>query len=188
MGPAQDTYDRQWVQSATMFLGLKHFDCILCHDGAGHLDAVNLWAANVKRSEAWGLAAFFSRTRITRPGGNGTAYLVNEAPTGGYNLNTNSGNRPNRVNRTDGLVSPVMPKYLFSGRQVTANQNFRPILAEELTKDPQFARATVNYIWAQFFGVGIVDPPDSFDLARLDPPGRSSPRIRSFWKNWRAAS
>jgi hypothetical protein len=27
----------------------------------------------------------------------------------------------------------------------------------------------VNYIWAEFFGRGIVDPPDSFDPARLDP-------------------
>ena len=27
----------------------------------------------------------------------------------------------------------------------------------------------MNYIWAQFFGRGIVDPPDQFDPARLDP-------------------
>ncbi len=38
-----------------------------------------------------------------------------------------------------------------------------------MTSDFQFARATVNYIWAQFFGMGIVDPPDTFDPARLDP-------------------
>jgi hypothetical protein len=62
-----------------------------------------------------------------------------------------------------------MPRYLFSGRQATANENFRQVLAAELTGDIQFARATVNYIWAQFFGIGIVDPPDAFDLARLDP-------------------
>jgi hypothetical protein len=38
-----------------------------------------------------------------------------------------------------------------------------------LTEDPQFARATVNLIWAELMGVGIVDPPLDFDLARLDP-------------------
>jgi hypothetical protein len=38
-----------------------------------------------------------------------------------------------------------------------------------LTADKQFARATVNYIWREFFGRGIVEPPDQFDLARLDP-------------------
>src|SRR5262249_33398650 len=48
MGPVQDTYDRQWVQAATMFLGIKHFDCLLCHNGAGHLDGINLWASGIK--------------------------------------------------------------------------------------------------------------------------------------------
>jgi hypothetical protein len=42
-------------------------------------------------------------------------------------------------------------------------------LARQVTTDFQFARATVNYIWAQFFVRGIVDPPDTFDPARLDP-------------------
>jgi hypothetical protein len=42
-------------------------------------------------------------------------------------------------------------------------------LAGNVTNDFQFARAAVNYIWAQFFGMGIVDPPDTFDPARLDP-------------------
>ena len=168
MGPAQDTYDRQWSQAATMFLGLKNFDCLLCHDGAGHLDNVNLWASQVKRSQAWGMAAFFSRARITRPGGNNTTYIVAEAAAGGYNLNTTSGNRPARA-PVDGLRSPVLPKYLFSGRQLAATDNFRMVLAQEVTKDIQFARATMNYLWAHFFGIGIVDPPDAFDLARLDP-------------------
>ena len=38
-----------------------------------------------------------------------------------------------------------------------------------LTADVQFARAAVNYIWREFFSRGIVEPPDQFDLARLDP-------------------
>ena len=42
-------------------------------------------------------------------------------------------------------------------------------MATEVTNDFQFARAAVNYLWAYFFGMGIVDPPDTFDLARLDP-------------------
>ena len=33
----------------------------------------------------------------------------------------------------------------------------------------QFARATVNYIWAHFFGSGIVEPTNAWDLARIDP-------------------
>jgi hypothetical protein len=42
-------------------------------------------------------------------------------------------------------------------------------VAREVTGDFQFARAAVNYLWAYFFGQGIVDPPDAFDPARLDP-------------------
>jgi hypothetical protein len=38
-----------------------------------------------------------------------------------------------------------------------------------LTASPQFARATVNYIWKEIFGAGIVEPADSFDLTRQDP-------------------
>ena len=38
-----------------------------------------------------------------------------------------------------------------------------------LTAHPQFARATVNYVWKAIFGIGIVEPADSFDLLRQDP-------------------
>jgi hypothetical protein len=38
-----------------------------------------------------------------------------------------------------------------------------------LTSHPQFARATVNLVWKEFFGLGIVDPVDSFDMARQSP-------------------
>ena len=36
-----------------------------------------------------------------------------------------------------------------------------------VTGNRQFARATVNYLWAYFFGTGIVDPPDGWD-PRID--------------------
>lgn len=169
MGPAQDTYDKQWVQVAGAFLGLKNFDCVLCHNGAGHLEQVNLWASQVTRAEAWGLAAFFSRTRITRyPRERINSFVVQEAPRAGYILNTDSGNRPPRL-PAEGQDRTVIPTYLFSGRQAGPSENYRLVLAEEVTSDFQFARATVNYIWAHFFGIGIVDPPEAFDLARLDP-------------------
>ncbi len=38
-----------------------------------------------------------------------------------------------------------------------------------VTDDRQFALATANYLWTYFFGSGIVDPPDAWDLDRLDP-------------------
>jgi len=169
MGPVQDTYDRQWVQVASTFLGLKNFDCVLCHNGAGHLEQVNVWAAQVTRAQAWGLAAFFSRTRLRRyPRGEINSFVVDDTLRRGYVLNTDSGNRPPRF-AVEGQSPVVTPTYLFSGRQAAPWENYRQVLAEEVTSDFQFARATVNYIWAHFFGIGIVDPPDAFDLARLDP-------------------
>ena len=169
MGPAQDTYDRQLVQTATTYLGMRYFDCVLCHDGAGHLDGVNLWGAQTTRRQAWGMAAFFSRARLTRQAAPATNYVVTEVATGNYLLNTNSGNRPNRAPING--VNNISPTYLSSGRSYpnTAAENYRARLAAEITGDLQFSRATVNYLWAHFFGVGIVDPPDGFDPARLDP-------------------
>ena len=63
----------------------------------------------------------------------------------------------------------VAPQYIFNGDTPRSGENYRVALARNITGDFQFARATVNYMWAQFFGRGIVDPPDTFDPARLDP-------------------
>jgi hypothetical protein len=89
-----------------------------------------------------------------------------------YALNTTSGNRPARV-APAGCKSGqpcfyASPVYIFKGDKPRSGENYREALAREVTGDFQFARATVNYIWAQFFGRGIVDPPDTFDPARLD--------------------
>jgi hypothetical protein len=59
--------------------------------------------------------------------------------------------------------------YIFNNSKPNSGENYRVALARMITADPQFARAAVNYIWAQFFGRGMVDPPDQFDPARLDP-------------------
>jgi hypothetical protein len=63
----------------------------------------------------------------------------------------------------------VPPQYIFNGDSPKPGENYRAALARNVTGDFQFARAAVNYMWAQFFGRGIVDPPDQFDPARLDP-------------------
>jgi hypothetical protein len=63
---------------------------------------------------------------------------------------------------------------MFSGK-LPASKDWRADLASAVTGDRQFARATVNYLWARLFTVGIVDPPDNWDLARLDPKNPPSP-------------
>jgi len=59
--------------------------------------------------------------------------------------------------------------YIFNGDTPKPGVDYRVSLAQDITGDFQFARATVNFFWAYFFGVGLVDPPDQFDPARLDP-------------------
>jgi Protein of unknown function (DUF1553)/Protein of unknown function (DUF1549) len=171
MGPVQDTYDGQAVNTALMFLGVNSVDCLLCHDGAHHLETANLWGSHQTRASMWGLSAFFARTRMPRTVVSQTPlyakFVVSEAATGEYQLNTTTGNRQPRV--AQDRVINVAPKYPFTGEQIAANSNRRTALANIVTKDPQFARAIVNYIWEKLMVVAFVTPSNGFDLARLDP-------------------
>jgi len=174
MGPTQDTMDGTAVQLSTIFLGLSSLDCLLCHDGAGHLDAVNLWGSGVTRAQAWGMSAFFARTRraFARPSTdvNYGTYTVSEATTGEYLLNTNSGNRQNRAPVAG--QNSAAPRYLFGTTTIGSSENRRQALARLLTADPQFARAAVNYIWEELMVEALVSPSNTFDPARLDPTAK----------------
>jgi hypothetical protein len=175
-GPAQDIFDSQTANVADVFLGLAHVNCLLCHSGSGHLTTLSLWGSQTTRAQAWGLSAFMAHT-WTR----GLSLPANPAVTGSstypywsldvyktdYNLNTTTGNRPAR--QPIGTVKTITPTYLFNGKAPASGQDYRAALAQNVTGDFQFARAAVNYMWAEFFGVGIVDPPDQFDPLRLDP-------------------
>lgn len=173
-GPAQDDYDQMAADVSSTFLGVSHANCVLCHNGRGHLDALSLWGRNAKRSSAWGLASYFSRTSFaaTRPdpatNPNIRYYAINDTGRADYALNTTTGNRPARQ-PIDGLGTTVKPKYLFGDEAPRTGENYRDALARAITNDFQFARATVNYVWAAFMTRGLVEPLDQFDPARLDP-------------------
>ena len=177
-GPAQDTYDGMLVRSATAFLGMSHYDCLLCHNGAGHLDQLSLWGKQTTRVDAERMAAFFSRTRLNRypaptpPAGqvspdpyyNSTS--IADATAGSYDLNTNYGNRPNRVGF--GTTKTLTPVYHYTGA-TPADANWRAAFAQNLVNDPMFARNMVNRLWKAMFNLGLVDPVDQLDPDRLDP-------------------
>ena len=169
MGPAQDTYDGQAVNVATTFLGLSSMDCLLCHNGAGHLNQINLWGTNVTRADAWGMSAFFARTnrQAVRYDANSQKYNISERPNGEYQLNTNSGNRQPRTPING--KNTVDPKYLFGGGGVNSGENRRQAIARLVTEDLQFSRATVNYVWEKMMVEALVSPSNTFDPARLDP-------------------
>jgi hypothetical protein len=173
-GPVQDIFDSQTASVADVFLGLAHVNCVLCHNGRGHLDALSLWGSQTTRAQAWGLSAFMAHTwtrslnlpQDPNKPANYNYWSLDQYKTD-YNLNTTTGNRPAR--QPIGTIKTVTPAYLFTGAKPASGEDYRAALARYVTGDFQFARASVNYLWAQFFGVGIVDPPDQFDPARLDP-------------------
>ncbi|HTB15446.1 MAG TPA: DUF1553 domain-containing protein [Bryobacteraceae bacterium] len=173
-GPNQDIWDGEAAAVAETFLGLSHMNCLLCHNGRGHLDTISLWAGNFTRLQAWGMSSFFShialRDPAVSPGVSGSQlywYADDSGYKTDYALNTTTGNRPAR--QPIGSEKTVPPSYPFTGQGAAANLNYRQSLAAQVVADRQFARAAVNYMWAYFFGMGIVDPPDQFDPARLDP-------------------
>ena len=183
-GPIHDTYDTLTAFTARDFLGITHMDCLLCHDGEGHLNSLSAWGEQATRLEAWGLASFFSRTQLVRPlvpppderrRFRARYWIVSDRPLGSYRLNTTTGNRPERLPDANGGADLVTPAYLAGGRTPDPGESYRQALGRLLTADKQFARAIVNYIWKEFFSRGLVDPPDQFDLARLDaanPPAQ----------------
>lgn len=175
-GPIQDIFDQQTANIFDMFMGIAHVNCLLCHNGRGHLDSLSLWGSQTTRYEAWQLSSYLSHTetsRTTAPGAvGGQPYYWavadnTKAASRDYPLNTSTGNRPPR--QPSGAETTVAPRYFFTGDTPRSGENYRAALARDITGDIQFARATVNYMWAYFFGVGLVDPPDTFDPLRLDP-------------------
>ncbi len=183
MGPVQDIFDKQTAVVAEKFLGIAHMDCLLCHNGRGHLDSLSLWGYYTSRQQAWGMASFMSHTATLRTpvagANNGQPYywaLQNDIQLRGrrgydytrdYPLNTQTGNRPPRGELDS--TQTVAPMYIFDEEGPNPGEPYRAALARKITSDKQFARAIVNYLWEYFFGIGIVSPSNQFDPARLDP-------------------
>lgn len=165
----QDFWDNFTDLSTTQFLGF-HTSCISCHNGRGHLEKINLFLAPKTRAQFWQLSAFFSRTRVQIVTDDASAYrrrliFSDAASGGGYNGIVNPaapGPRPDRTGAN------AQPRYWLTG-DAPQTDAWRAEWGRALTSDPQFALAGVNYLWSYFFGSGIVDPPDGWDLARVDP-------------------
>lgn len=173
-GPVQDNYDLQGEIVAERLLGMGHQNCVLCHNGRGHMEALSVWGKSATRAQAWGLSAFFSKTVSRRTYPEPTNRNVwfssfEDAPRNvEYSLNTTTGNRSPRS--PVGSARTILPEYPFGdGGKPRSGENYREALARIVVADPQFARASVNYIWKQLFVRGIVEPANLFDPGRMDP-------------------
>jgi hypothetical protein len=167
----EDTCDEIAIWTARFFLGVN-LECISCHDGARHLDKINLWLSHKKRTDLWDEAAFFGKTSIGPVFGRQQEFVVRDIGSGfsprasadsGYALDSKSSLRMPRYK------AEVSPAFILTGERPAPGEREREAYARLLTSSPQFARATVNLFWAELMGRGIVDPPFGFDLDRQDP-------------------
>jgi hypothetical protein len=171
-GPVQDVQDQVTANVAETFLGLANLNCVLCHNGRGHLDSLNLWGKQTTRYQAWQMAAFEAHTpagsqvRPNPANQNSYYWTLSDSLRTDYALGSTFGNRPSRTGFQEKTVAPV---YLFSNNGPKNGENYRVAFGREVTADIQFSRAAVNYLWKEFFGRGIVEPVNQFDPARLDP-------------------
>ena len=166
--PVQDTWDVLADRITSKFLGIRT-ECVSCHDGANHLEEINLYLSERRREEFWGLSAFLARTNLIQlpvdTFEEQSHFIIANRPTGVYTGVVDPNNPGPRPFRTSVAKTPV---YMFTG-ETPGTGNWRSEVARMVVSDRQFARATVNYIWAHFFRAGIVDPPE-----RLGPGANRS--------------
>ena len=107
----EDTSDELAVHAAKDFLGVD-ISCASCHDGARHLEKINLYLSQRKREEIWKMAAFFGRTNVLRRTEVSTAqdeYSIDDNGPG-YDPSARSVIRVPRRGKP-GLLEPV---YMFT--------------------------------------------------------------------------
>jgi hypothetical protein len=131
---------------ARIFLGVR-VECAQCHDHP---------FAKWKREQFWGQAAFFAG--IQGRGQNGFIGNLRELPD----------RREMAIPNTDRVAQAMFLdgaepqwKYKVGARETYADWVTSP-------DNPFFARASVNRLWAQFFGTGIIEPVD--DAKDDNPP------------------
>ncbi len=160
-----DTDDELAVLYGKTFLGIN-LSCISCHDGKGHLEKVNVWLSQQKRSQFFQNSSFLGHSRYLMYWEDGKPqsgeFLIDDHNPG---YNTKGGSMI-RVPRFGG---PNDPAFILTGEKAKPDADPRDELGRMITAHPQFARATANIFWARMMSFGIVEPFDEFDLARQDP-------------------
>jgi hypothetical protein len=126
------------------FLGLR-LDCAQCH---------NHPFAEWKQTDFQGLAAFFGQTNLGFTGIHDGA--------GEYEME----------DRKTGDKTPVAPRVPFARELLPEDGSRRRRLADWITdpKNPYFARAAVNRVWALMTGRPLVEPVDNLESGAPLPP------------------
>lgn len=168
-----DFIDEASIDISRIFLGVNT-DCISCHNGAGHLNSVNLYLSKKTRADFAREAAFLGKMRAII-GWSDRVLNVSDENTiyddlgPGYNTAHDTPFYTPAENRFPRNGKTYTPAFLLTGEEPKAEENPRRALARILPSNIQFARAAVNLVWSRLMVVGFVEPYDGFDLDRLDP-------------------
>jgi hypothetical protein len=133
------------------FLGIQ-FQCAECHDHP---------FTKFKQQDFWSIAAFFGKTEADHVDkkdekrGNSEPKIMEHVP----------GVRPT-ISIPESSLKPSEPKFPDSRQAFSTNKeaSLRAAFASWLTgsRNKDFPKATVNRMWAHFFGRGFVNPIDDF--------------------------
>lgn len=132
-----------------LFLGVR-IECAECH---------NHPLENLTQDDFNGMAAFFARVKVKHGYAQYRRIWYDER----------EGELMDPVSK-----KPVAPKFLGGATpDIGPSTTRREVLADWITRHPQFPQATVNRIWSEYFGTGIVEPHD--DFRSTNPP--SNPEL-----------
>ncbi len=140
---ANPTTDKMTDSVSKLFLGVQ-LQCAQCH---------NHPFTTYKQNDYWAMAAFFTKVRADR---------VNKAAKNGDSPGINESGRGKAARLPES--AKTLPAKFLQGEQpkLKGGEPYRPVLADWVTspRNPFFARAMVNRVWAQLFGRGLVHPVD----------------------------
>ncbi len=135
------------ASTARIFLGLQ-IECAECHD-----HPFDHW----KQRDFWGYAAYFAQLRQSQQ----QPSMVNVSLT---DLDQGDVKLPG----SEEIVPPQFPGAASVTSDETGARRVQLAIWMASRDNPYLARATVNRVWAQLFGRGIVEPVD--DLSRQNAP------------------
>lgn len=162
-----DFLDAMAVGFGRTFLGIN-MDCFSCHDGARHLEPINLYLSTKKRAEFHSQSAFWAKLNLAPQNmTTGNAVLNDKNP--GYVTKEDAPYHTGAESRFPRDGKTYEPAFILTGEKPRPGLDPRKELARLMTSHVQFNRAAVNIVWGKLMTVGFVEPYDGFDLARLDP-------------------
>lgn len=137
-----------------LFLGVQT-QCTQCHD--------HPFDANLRQEQFWGVNAF-----LRQVGRNGQPPMPQMRRQMGYpmlELTENEKLNPNGVvayEKRNGVIKEIDARFI-DGKRPAKDGSRRDELARLVLESPNFPKATVNRMWAVFFGKGFCNPVDDFN-------------------------